>query len=93
MHKNATKCNETLCKNPSSSNSVCIDLDDILHDFSATQVKFSMEYLGLPLSVLRLKTIHNFQPLEDKVANQLVPWIGKHATIAGHATRMEHQKL
>jgi hypothetical protein len=28
-----------------------------------------------------LKQIH-FQPLEDRVAAKLVPWIGKHATMA-----------
>jgi hypothetical protein len=40
-----------------------------------------MKYLGLPLLVTRLKRI-NFQTLEDRVAAKLVPWIGKHATIA-----------
>jgi hypothetical protein len=63
-----------------------IDLDDILHDFPATRVNFPMKYLGLPLSVLHLKRIHHFQPLEDKVADKLVPWISKHATMAGHVT-------
>jgi hypothetical protein len=44
-----------------------------------------MKYLGLPLSTKRLKRIH-FQPLEDKVTGRLVPWVGKHAAMAGHAT-------
>jgi hypothetical protein len=44
-----------------------------------------MRYLGLPLSVTRLKRIH-FQPLEDKVASKLRPWIGKHVTMAGRST-------
>jgi hypothetical protein len=43
-----------------------------------------MKYFGLPLSVKRLKRIH-FQPLEDKVAGKLVPWIGKHVTMAGRS--------
>uniref|UniRef100_A0ACD6AK31 Uncharacterized protein n=1 Tax=Avena sativa TaxID=4498 RepID=A0ACD6AK31_AVESA len=43
-----------------------------------------MKYLGLPLSVSRLKRIH-FQPLEDKVAAKLVPWVGKHVTMAGRS--------
>jgi hypothetical protein len=47
-----------------------------------------MKYLSLPLSVSRLKRIH-FQPLEDKVAGKLVPWIGKHVTMDGHATLVE----
>jgi hypothetical protein len=44
-----------------------------------------MKYLGLPLSIKRLKRIH-FQPLEDKVATKLVPWIGKHVTMAGRSS-------
>ena len=35
-----------------------------------------MKYLGLPLSVTRLRRVH-FQPLEDKVAGKLVPWAGR----------------
>jgi mannosylglycoprotein endo-beta-mannosidase len=62
-----------------------IDLVDILQAFPATQVSFPMRYLGLPLSVTRLKRIH-FQPLEDKVASKLRPWIGKHVTMAGRST-------
>jgi hypothetical protein len=46
---------------------------------------FPMKYLGLPLSVSRLKRIH-FQPLEDKVAGKLVPWIGKHVIMAGRSS-------
>jgi hypothetical protein len=41
-----------------------------------------MCYLGLPLSVTRLKRVH-FQPLEDKVTIKFIPWIGKHVTVAG----------
>jgi hypothetical protein len=44
-----------------------------------------LTYLGLPLSVRRLKRIH-FQPLEDKVANKLIPWVGKHVTFSGRTT-------
>jgi hypothetical protein len=44
-----------------------------------------MRYLGLPLSVTRLRRIH-FQLLEDKVASKLVPWLGKHVTMAGRTT-------
>jgi hypothetical protein len=39
----------------------------------------------MPLSVERLKRIY-FQPLEDKVATKLVPWIGKHVTMAARST-------
>lgn len=44
-----------------------INLDDILQAFP-----FPMRYLGLPLSVKRLKSIH-FQDLLDKVAGKLPP--------------------
>jgi hypothetical protein len=62
-----------------------LDLDHILQAFPASRTTFPMKYLGLPLSVTRLKRIH-FQPLEDKVAAKLIPWIGKHTTMAGRAT-------
>jgi hypothetical protein len=62
-----------------------MELEDILQAFPASRVNFPMKYLGLPLSVTRLKRIH-FQPLEDKVARKLVPWIGKHVTMAGRTS-------
>jgi hypothetical protein len=40
---------------------------------------------ALPLSMHRLRRIH-FQPLEDKVATKLVPYMGKHVTMAGRGT-------
>lgn len=42
-----------------------------------------MQYLGLPLSVRRLKRIH-FQYLENKVAGKLPPWAAKHMATPGH---------
>jgi hypothetical protein len=62
-----------------------LDPEHILQAFPASRANFPLKYLGLPLSVTRLKRVH-FQPLEDKVAAKLVPWIGKHATMASHAT-------
>jgi hypothetical protein len=50
-----------------------VDLQGILQAFSAIPATFPLKYLGLPLSVQRLKRIH-FQNLEDKVAGKLVPW-------------------
>jgi hypothetical protein len=57
-------------------------LDHIFQAFPASRTNFPIKYFGLPLSVKRLKRIH-FQPLEDKVARKLVPWIGKNVTMAG----------
>jgi hypothetical protein len=62
-----------------------IDLDDTLQAFPANRTTFPMKYLGLPLLVKRLKRIH-FQPLEDKVAPKLMPWIGNHVTMAGRSS-------
>jgi hypothetical protein len=59
-----------------------IDIQGILQAFPAIVASFSLKYLGLPLSVRRLRRIH-FQNLEDKVVGKFVPWIGKHATMAG----------
>ena len=59
-----------------------VDLDGILQAFPATRTTFPMKYLGLPLTVSRLRRIH-FQPLEDKVANKLIPWHGKHISMDG----------
>lgn len=54
-----------------------LDLTDILQSFPANLSSFPMKYLGLPLLVKRLNRIH-FQPLEDKIAAQVAPWLGKH---------------
>ena len=61
-----------------------LDLDAILQSFPASRTTFPMKYLGLPLSVTRLKRVH-FQPLEDRVAGKLRPWEGKNTTMAGRA--------
>ena len=61
-----------------------VDLDTILQAFPASRTTFPMKYLGLPLTVGRLKSSH-FQPLIDKAASKLVPWMGKHATMAGRS--------
>ena len=44
-----------------------------------------MKYLGLPLSVMRLRKVH-FQLLEDKVTSKLIPWEGRHVNMAGRST-------
>jgi hypothetical protein len=62
-----------------------IDLEDIIQAFPTKRCPFPMTYLGLPLSVRRLKRIH-FQPLKDKVATKLIPWVGKYVTFAGRST-------
>jgi hypothetical protein len=58
-----------------------IELQDVFQPFPAKLTNFPMRYLGLPLSLTRLKRIH-LQYLEDKVFGKLVPWLGKHASMA-----------
>ena len=47
-----------------------LDLDDILADLPTTQVTFPIKYLGLPLSIRRLRKV-DFQPLVDKAVARL----------------------
>ena len=67
-----TNCNKSLV---APIRCAGLDLEDILQHFPAKLTPFPMTYLGLPLSVSRLKAIH-FLPLKDKVARKLAPWIG-----------------
>jgi hypothetical protein len=68
-----TNCNKSLV---APIRCAGLDLHDILQHFPAKLTPFPMTYLGLPLSVTRLKTVH-FMPLEDKIARKLAPWIGQ----------------
>jgi hypothetical protein len=62
-----------------------INLDDILEGILATRTSFPLKYLGLPLSVWKLKHV-DFQHLEDKCARKLPSWGGKYITTTGHTT-------
>lgn len=59
-----------------------INLSDILQNLPAARGSFPMKYLGLPLSVWRLRKV-DFQFLEDKAAAKLVPWDGQNITSMG----------
>lgn len=61
-----------------------LDHDDNLQGFLAVRSCFPFTYLGLPLSVFRLRRV-DFQHLEDKTVRKLVPWQGRHFTIAGRS--------
>ena len=77
----ATNCSKSLVAPIRCEN---VDLPDILQSFPAKRSSFPMKYLGLPLSVKRLKRIH-YQPIEDKVASQHTPWVGRHIASADRA--------
>jgi mannosylglycoprotein endo-beta-mannosidase len=61
-----------------------INLDEVLGGIPATRSSFPMKYLGLPLTVGRLRRA-DFQHLEDKCAGKLPNWSGKFITAAGRA--------
>lgn len=62
-----------------------MDLDDILSDFPATRLSFPIKYLGLPLTVRRLRRL-DFQPLVDRAASKMSTWNGRNLTQAGRVT-------
>lgn len=59
-----------------------IKSDYVLHYILAVRSTFPMTYLGLPLSLGRLRHV-DLQPLDDKLARKPAPWQGKHAMVAG----------
>ena len=66
----------------SSIRSEDIDLAAILEDFPAAITQFPIKYLGLPLSLDRLRRA-DIQPYIDKMASRLQPWQGRFFNRAG----------
>jgi hypothetical protein len=62
-----------------------INLSSLLQNLPAARASFPLKYLGLPLSVWKLKAV-DFQFLVDKVASKLVPWDGQNITSIGRTT-------
>jgi hypothetical protein len=61
---------------------VGIDMDDVLADFASRRVTFLIQYLGLPLTLGRIKMVH-LQYIQDKARGKLAGWQGKLVNIAG----------
>jgi hypothetical protein len=59
-----------------------LNLDTILANLPVARAAFPLKYLGLPLTLRRLKML-DFQPLLDKVAGKMSAWNGKNLTQAG----------
>ena len=59
-----------------------VSLDDTLSGFPVQCTNFPIKYLGLPLTVQRLRKV-DFQPFLDKAASKLAGWQGRHLTQAG----------
>ncbi|WVZ72900.1 hypothetical protein U9M48_021288 [Paspalum notatum var. saurae] len=62
-----------------------LNLDEILLGFPASRASFPIKYLGIPLTVARLKKV-DFQFLLDKVRSKLTSWHGRNLTLAGRLT-------
>lgn len=62
-----------------------IDLEAILVNLPVARKNFPLKYLGLPLTVRRLRKL-DFQPLIDRAANKLSIWNGKNLTQAGRVS-------
>ncbi|WVZ95285.1 hypothetical protein U9M48_041070 [Paspalum notatum var. saurae] len=58
-----------------------LNLDEILAGFPASRTSFPIRYLGIPLTVERLKKV-DFQYLLDKVHGKLTSWQGRNLTMA-----------
>ncbi|WVZ82071.1 LOW QUALITY PROTEIN: hypothetical protein U9M48_029378 [Paspalum notatum var. saurae] len=59
-----------------------LNLDEILAGFPASRTSFPIRYLGIPLTMTRLKKV-DFQYLIDKARNKLTSWQGRNLTMAG----------
>ena len=60
-------------------------LDPTLQDFLAERVRFPIKYLGIPLSLTRLKKV-DMQLILDKTATKIARWQGKFFNLAGRAS-------
>lgn len=61
-----------------------LDLQHVLQNFLATQTSFPMRYLGLPLSLAKMRST-DLQYIEDKAASKLAAWKGKLLSPVGRA--------
>lgn len=59
-----------------------IDLDDVLRDFTGTRVHFLIKYLGLPLTLGRLRMVH-LKYIQDRAKGKIEGWQGRLVTVAG----------
>lgn len=59
-----------------------LDMDAILQDFSGQRVNFPLHYLGLPLTLGRLKMVH-LQYIQDRARGKVAGWQGCLLTVAG----------
>lgn len=59
-----------------------INLDDVLQDFPGPRVNFPTQYLGLPLTLGRLRMVH-LQYIIDRAKTKVAGWQGHLLNVAG----------
>jgi hypothetical protein len=59
-----------------------INLDDVLQDFPGPRVTFPTKYLGLPLTLGRLRMVH-LQYILDKSKTKVAGWQGRLLNVSG----------
>jgi hypothetical protein len=59
-----------------------VNLDEVLQQFDGSRVSFPITYLGLPITIGRLRIIH-LQPILDRAATKLSGWQGDLMNIGG----------
>jgi hypothetical protein len=60
-----------------------VNLDEVLQNFRGTQVSYPICYLGLPVTLGRLKLVH-LQSVFDRAATKLAGWQGQLLKLGGH---------
>jgi len=59
-----------------------LDKDEILGDFTGRRFSFPIQYLGLPLTLGRMRMVH-LQYIQDRAKSKLAGWQGKLVNVAG----------
>uniref|UniRef100_J3KZ08 non-specific serine/threonine protein kinase n=1 Tax=Oryza brachyantha TaxID=4533 RepID=J3KZ08_ORYBR len=62
-----------------------IDLDEVLHPFTGLRANFPMTYLGLPLTIRKIRKVH-LQYLIDRIKSRLAGWKQKLLSTGGQIT-------
>ena len=59
-----------------------IDMEEVLYDFTGRRVSFPIEYLGLPLTLGRMRMVH-LQYIQDRAKGKLEGWQGRLVSVEG----------
>lgn len=59
-----------------------IDMEEVLQDFTGRTVSFPIQYLGLPLTLGRMRMVH-LHYIHDRAKGRLAGWQGRLVSMAG----------